>query len=60
MKRMYIVPAMQVETVALTGVIAESLTIDTGKTGGDALVRQDNGWGDIWGSADEDVTDEEW
>ena len=59
MKRMYIVPAMQVETVALTGVIAESLTIDTGKTGGDALVRQENTW-DIWGTADEEVTDEEW
>lgn len=54
MKKMYIAPAMQVETVALTGMIAESLIINAEKQGSDALVRQDNAW-DIWGNADAEM-----
>ena len=58
MKKMYIAPAMQVETVALTGMIAESLIINAEKQGSDALVRQDNAW-DIWGNADAEMEVEE-
>ena len=58
MKKMYITPAMQVETVALTGMIAESLIINAEKQGGDALVRQENTW-DIWGNTEEEMEVEE-
>ena len=58
MKKMYIAPAMQVETVALTGMIAESLIINAEKQGDAALVRQENTW-DIWGNADAEMEVEE-
>ena len=50
MKKMYLIPAMQVEEAQAAQMLAESLAINSGTTvdGGDALTKEDNSW-DFWG-----------
>ena len=57
MKKIYQTPAVSVTSVSTQQMMALSKW-ETG--GGDVLTRRDNEWGDIWGSGDGDVTDEEW
>ena len=59
MKKIYQTPAVSVTSVSTQQMMAQSFSkSDTG--GGDVLTRRDNEWGNIWGSGDEDVTDEKW
>ena len=53
MKKMYLIPAMQVNEAQAAQMLAESLTInsDTTVDGGSALTKEDN-WS-IWGDAEE-------
>ena len=53
MEKTYLQPETYVENVLAVGMIADSLIIDPGQSGGDALVKEDNSW-DIWGSAEDD------
>ena len=48
MKKIYLIPALQVEKALVTGMMAESLAInsDTTVDGGDALTKE-SAW-DIW------------
>ena len=49
MKKMYLIPALQVEEAQAAQMLAESLAIsDDPVDGGDALTKEDNSW-DIWG-----------
>ena len=49
MKKMYLIPALQVEEAQAAQMLAESLAIsDDPVDGGDALTKEDNTW-DIWG-----------
>ena len=49
MKKMYLIPALQVEEAQAAQMLAESLAIsDDPVDGGDALIKEDNTW-DIWG-----------
>ena len=50
MKKMYLIPAMQVEEAQAAQMLAESLTINSSTTvdGSNALTKEDNAW-DIWG-----------
>jgi len=60
MKKIYQTPAVSVTSVSTQQMMATSFEkIGTGSDG-TVLTRRDNEWGDIWGSGDEDVTDEEW
>ncbi len=49
MKKMYIVPALQVEEAQAAQMLAESLAINSGTTvdGGQALGKEDDSW-NIW------------
>ena len=49
MKKMYLIPAMQVEEAQAAQMLAESLAInsDTTVSGGDALTKEADTW-DIW------------
>ena len=49
MKKMYLIPALQVEEAQAAQMLAESLAIsDDPVDGGDALTKEDNTW-NIWG-----------
>ena len=49
MKKMYLIPALQVEEAQAAQMLAESLAIsDDSVDGGDALTKEDNTW-NIWG-----------
>lgn len=60
MKKIYQTPAVSVTSVSTQQMMAESLLKLSEGSDGTVLSRRDNEWGDIWGSDDEDVTDEEW
>lgn len=50
MKKTYISPALSIEEAQAAQMLAESLSINSGKTvdGGDALTKEERAW-DIWG-----------
>lgn len=60
MKKIYQTPAVSVTSVSTQQMMAVSLPKSNEGSDGTVLSRRDNEWGDIWGSGDEDVTDEEW
>lgn len=63
MKKIYLKPTVETVSINLQRTILDGSLLKnentvTGGSGG--WTKQDNGWGDIWDSADEDVTGEEW
>ena len=61
MKKIYQTPTVSVTSVSTQQMMALSFSkSETGVSDGTVLSRRDNEWGDIWGSGDGDVTDEEW
>ena len=62
MKKIYIIPSMTLVNITPVAMVAESITKGSGEfdSGSMKYARQDNGWGDIWGSGDEESVDEEW
>ena len=60
MKKIYQTPAVSVTSVSTQQMMAVSLLKSSEGSDGTVLSRRDNEWGDIWGSGDGDVTDEEW
>ena len=53
MKKTYLIPALKVEEAQAAQMLAESLSINSGKTvnGDDALTKEKSAW-DIWGYED--------
>lgn len=59
MKKIYSLPTTKVVKIQAAKMVAQSIDLKQNGGNGTVLSREDNSW-DIWGSGDEDVTDEEW
>ena len=63
MKKIYLKPTVETVSINLQRTILDgSLLKNEGTVSGGSggWTKQDKGWGDIWDSGDEDVTDEKW
>ena len=63
MKKIYLRPTVETVSINLQRTILDgSLLKNEDTVSGDSggWTKQNNGWDDIWDSADEDVTDEKW
>lgn len=63
MKKIYLKPTVETVSINLQRTILDGSLLKneaevSGSSGG--WTKQNNGWDDIWGSGDEDVTDEKW
>ena len=57
MKKTYITPALIVVNTSTSCMIATSLKINSGVSGGNALIKSEGDW-DIWGSDEVDFDEE--
>lgn len=63
MKKIYLKPTVETVSINLQRTILDGSLLKneaevSGSSGG--WTKQNNGWDDIWGSGDEDATDEKW
>ena len=63
MKKIYQKPTVETVSINLQRTILDGSLLKNEGTvsdGSGGWTKQNNGWDDIWGSGDEDVTDEKW
>ena len=63
MKKIYLKPTVETVSINLQRTILDGSLLKNEGTvsdGSGGWTKQDKGWGEIWDSGDEDVTDEKW